>query len=51
MAMLARSETRARRRDYNESRPHQSLGEQTPAEFALKAKDLEQSINIQNAGS
>jgi putative transposase len=38
------------RRDYNESRPHQSLGEQTPAEFALRAEDLEQSMNIQTAG-
>jgi putative transposase len=38
------------RRDYNESRPHQSLGEQTPAEYALRAKDLEQSMNIQTAG-
>jgi hypothetical protein len=36
------------RRDYNESRPHQSLGEQTPGEFALRTKDLEQSI--QTAG-
>jgi putative transposase len=39
------------RRDYNETRPHQSLGEQTPVEFAMKAEDLEQSLNIQTAGS
>jgi putative transposase len=39
------------RRDYNETRPHQSLGEQTPVEFAMKAEDLEQSMNIQTAGS
>ena len=28
------------RRDYNESRPHQALADQTPAEFALRTTDL-----------
>lgn len=37
------------RRDYNETRPHQALGEQTPVEFAMRARDLDQSMNIQTA--
>ena len=37
------------RRDYNESRPHQALNEQTPAEFAAWNKDLEIGTRLQNA--
>ncbi len=37
------------RRDYNESRPHQALNEQTPAEFAARSKDLEIGTRLQNA--
>jgi len=39
------------RRDYNESRPHQALGDQTPFEYAMKTKDLERSMSIETAGS
>ncbi len=38
------------RRDYNESRPHQALREQTPVEFAAQAQELEQSMSFQTAG-
>lgn len=38
------------RKDYNESRPHQALREQTPVEFAAQAKELEQSMSLQTAG-
>ena len=34
--------------DYNESRPHQALREETPAEFALRIKQLEQSRSEKN---
>jgi len=37
------------RRDYNESRPHQALNEQTPAEFAGRSKDLEIGTSLQTA--
>ena len=37
------------RRDYNESRPHQALNEQTPAEFAAWSKDLEIGTSLQTA--
>jgi putative transposase len=37
------------RRDYNESRPHQGLREQTPNEFAAQAKCLEESMSFQTA--
>ena len=37
------------RRDYNESRPHQALNEQTPAEFASRMKDLEFGARSRNA--
>ena len=37
------------RRDYNESRPHQALNEQTPAEFAGQMKDLGFGTRSQNA--
>ncbi len=33
----ARAKIEARRRDYNKSRPHTSLGHRTPAEFASSA--------------
>ncbi len=38
------------RRDYNESRPHQALRDQTPVEFAAQAKELEGSMSFQTAG-
>ena len=37
------------RRDYNESRPHQGLREQTPNEFSAQAKCLENSMSSQTA--
>ncbi len=37
------------RRDYNESRPHQSLGELAPAEFAARIEDLETGTRLQTA--
>jgi putative transposase len=36
-------------RDYNESRPHHALNEQTPAEFAARSKDLEIGTRLQTA--
>src|SRR4029434_6324588 len=39
------------RLDYNESRPHQALQEQTPAEFAARAKYLEAGSGFQTAGN
>lgn len=36
--------------DYNESRPHQALQETTPAEFALRTQEFEQSRRFQTAG-
>ena len=38
-----------RRVDYNESRPYQALGERTPMEYALGARNLERSIGFQTA--
>ena len=32
------------RSDYNESRPHQALGDRTPVEFVRGARDLEGSM-------
>jgi putative transposase len=37
------------RRDYNESRPHQALNEQTPAEFTARIEDLEIGTRLQTA--
>jgi len=45
----ARAKIEGWRRDYNESRPHQALNEQTPAEFAGRMKDLEFGSRSQNA--
>ena len=47
----AKAKIEAWRRDYNESRPHQALREQTPVEFAAQARDLERSIGVQIAGN
>ena len=35
--------------DYNESRPHQALQEETPAQFAMRAKELERSMSFSAA--
>ena len=45
----AKAKIEAWRIDYNESRPHQALREETPAEFAMQAKELERSTIFQNA--
>lgn len=45
----AEAKIEAWRSDYNESRPHQALGERTPAEFASGARDLERSMGSQTA--
>ena len=37
--------------DYNESRPHQGLEEQTPMEFALRAERLDSSMGSETAGN
>ena len=37
------------RKDYNESRPHQALNEQTPTEFAARSKDLGIGTRLQDA--
>jgi putative transposase len=47
----ARARIEAWRRDYNESRPHQALREQTPAEFAAQARELEGSMSLRTAGN
>jgi putative transposase len=47
----AKARIEAWRRDYNESRPHQALREQTPAEFAAQAKELEGSMSLRTAGN
>jgi hypothetical protein len=45
----ARARTEAWRIDYNESRPHQALQEETPAQFAMRAKELERSVSFSTA--
>ena len=45
----AKVKIEAWRRDYNESRPHQALEELAPAEFAARARDLEQRTRLQTA--
>jgi putative transposase len=45
----AAAKVEAWRSDCNESRPHQALGERTPAEFASGARDLERSMCGQTA--
>ena len=45
----ARARIEAWRIDYNESRPHQALQEETPAQFALRAKELERSVSFPTA--
>jgi putative transposase len=36
---IARAATRLWRRDYNEKRPHRSLGNKTPKEYAAQASE------------
>jgi hypothetical protein len=38
------------RLDYNESRPHQALGQQAPLEYVTRMKDLDRSMSIETAG-
>jgi putative transposase len=45
----ARAKIEAWRRDYNESRPHQALNEQTPAEFAGRIAELQIGTSLQTA--
>jgi len=45
----AKEKIEAWRKDYNESRPHQALAELAPAEFAVRARDLEQRTRLQAA--
>jgi putative transposase len=47
----AKAKIEAWRLDYNESRPHQGLQEQTPAEFAARARCLEERSGFQAAGN
>ena len=47
----AKARIEAWRKDYNESRPHQALREQTPDEFAAQAKELERSMSLRTAGN
>lgn len=45
----AKEQIEAWRVDYNESRPHQALGERTPMEYALRARDLDRAMGSQTA--
>lgn len=45
----AKERIEAWRIDYNESRPHQALQEETPATFAMRTKELERSTSIRTA--
>jgi transposase InsO family protein len=45
----AKARIEAWRIDYNESRPHQALQEETPAQFAMRAKELERSMSFSTA--
>ena len=45
----ARARIEAWRIDYNESRPHQALQEETPAKFAMRAKELARSMSFSTA--
>jgi putative transposase len=47
----AKAKIEAWRHEYNESRPHQALLEQTPAEFARRAKTSELQLEYQPAGN
>ncbi len=42
----AREKIEAWRIDYNECRPHQALQEQSPAEFSMRAKELERPLSF-----
>jgi len=45
----ARARIEAWRIDYNESRPHQTLQEEPPTQFAMRAKELERSVSFLTA--
>jgi len=45
----AKAKIEAWRVEYNESRPHQALAELAPAEFAARARDLEQRARLRAA--
>jgi hypothetical protein len=45
----ARARIEAWRIDYNENRPHQALQEEAPAQFAMRAKELERSVSFLTA--
>jgi putative transposase len=45
----ARAKIEAWRIDYNESRPHQALQEETPAQFSMRVKELERSMRFSTA--
>ncbi len=45
----AQARIEAWRIDYNESRPHQALQEETPAQFAMRARELERSMGFLTA--
>ncbi len=45
----AKSKIEAWRIDYNESRPHQALQEETPAQFAMRTEELERSMSFSTA--
>jgi putative transposase len=47
----AEARIEAWRVDYNESRPHQALQEKTPAEFAMRAEELDRSTSFLTAGN
>jgi putative transposase len=47
----AKQKIEAWRQDYNESRPHQALGERTPLEFAHWARATAESETFKTAGN
>jgi transposase InsO family protein len=47
----AKAKIEAWRHEYNESRLHQALQEQTPADYARRAKTLEPQLEHQSAGN
>ena len=47
----ARQKIEAWRVEYNESRPHQGIGEMTPREYADKHRLIQRDLGTINAGS